>query len=325
MTGSGSPGQRRLVDHGPLALYRPIDRDDLAGANHDPVSDRDLLDRNFLDLLALAAVSDPRSALEQCRELAAGAPAGGGLEGIPAAQHQGDHRTSQVFAERQRTDHGHQCDRVDAHIAPHQRPQHRPGQRDQRQHDRHGPDQVARLARLEDVDQAAEREGKEDQADEDVRLRYPDGGSGRAKGAEPPRRAWLRCSWSQGTPNCRSARSASAGLTGPGTGGAERGTPFHAEGAFSPRWARSCLARKAGARVGRPHPTGDPRGAMTPGIGINRQPWLNANGAAGRAATSASLRRARLAQCCGGTRTCARMAYASAGVRPSRMLILPGS
>ena len=61
------PRQRRLVDHRPLALYRPIDRDDLAGANHDSVFYLNLPDRNFLDFRVLAAVGDPRSALEQCR------------------------------------------------------------------------------------------------------------------------------------------------------------------------------------------------------------------------------------------------------------------
>ena len=75
--------QRRLVDHGQLTLYRPINRDDLAGADHDPVSDRDLPDRNFLDFLVLAAVGDPRSALEQCSELASRTPAGGRLEAFP--------------------------------------------------------------------------------------------------------------------------------------------------------------------------------------------------------------------------------------------------
>ena len=241
------PRQRRLVDHGPLALYRSIDRDDLAGANHDPVSDRDLPDRDFLDLLVLAAVGDPRSALEQRRELASCAPASGGLEGIPAAKHQGDHRASQVFAECQRTDHRHQCDRVDAHVSVHQGPQHRPGQRDQRQDDRRRPNQVARPTRLKDVDDATERKGKEDQADKDVRLRYPDGGSGRAKGAEPPRRVWLGCSGSQGTPNCRSARSANSGLTDGRTLRCEAEPPFSCGATRSDAVARASLRVKAAA------------------------------------------------------------------------------
>ena len=168
--GQSLSGQGRLVDYGVLALHRPVDRHHLARPHQDPVADPHLLDRDLLEPALAPAVGNPRGALEQGGQLAAGAARGRRLERVPPAQHQRDHRASQVLAQGQRPGHRDQRDRVHPDVSAHQAARHRPAQRDQRQHGSRRPDQVPPAARDEQVEEPAEEQGEEDQPDQDPRL-----------------------------------------------------------------------------------------------------------------------------------------------------------
>ena len=88
--------------------------------------DGDLVDRHLDELVAAANERRPRRTLDQRGQLAPGTPVRRLLERVAAREHQRDDGSGEVLAERERSGHRDERDRVDADVAAQQRTQHRP-------------------------------------------------------------------------------------------------------------------------------------------------------------------------------------------------------
>ena len=106
-------------------------------------------------------MSDPRRPLHELRELAPCAGVRSLLERVSSGQHQGDHGAGEVLAERERSGHRHERDRVHTHVLSEQRPQHRPAERYEHHADANGPESVARDRGLDEMQQRTNRDGHE--------------------------------------------------------------------------------------------------------------------------------------------------------------------
>ena len=115
--GQRLPRQRGLVEDGFVADDGAVGGHDLAGAHDDDVPGPELVDVHLLDRAVDVPVRDPRGALDEEAELAAGAAGGPRLECGAAGHHQRDDRGGEELAERERPDDRHEGDRVDADVS----------------------------------------------------------------------------------------------------------------------------------------------------------------------------------------------------------------
>ena len=93
-----------------------VDGNDLSRADEHRVTGPHAIDGHLLDPAIDPQLGDARRALDEQRQLAARAPGCGGLQRGAAREHQADDRAGELLAERQRPDHGHERDRVDAEV-----------------------------------------------------------------------------------------------------------------------------------------------------------------------------------------------------------------
>ena len=94
-------GQRRLVEHRFVALDHSVDRQHLARPDEHEVADADVLDWNLHDLVAADQVGGARRARDEPRQLASRPRSGSLLERVPAREHERDHGTGEVLAQRE--------------------------------------------------------------------------------------------------------------------------------------------------------------------------------------------------------------------------------
>ena len=141
---AGLAGERRLVEHAGRHQHA-VDRDDLAGLHEQAVARPHVVDRADDQLAILVSRDHLGSAIEEGGELAVGPSVRVGLKRLAAGEHQRDHGTGQVLAERQRAGHGQQGDQVDACLAPDQTHHRLPGERHQPDRRGHGPHGVGRV------------------------------------------------------------------------------------------------------------------------------------------------------------------------------------
>ena len=149
--------ERARVDDRLGADDRAVDRDHLAGAHEHDVARHDRVDRHLRERVVDAQLRDPRRTLDQPRQLAPGAAGRRRLERRAAGEHQPDHRSGELLAERQRADHRHERDRVDAEVAvdDHRVPDLERQLRGQQRHGR--PPHLMRRPRQRPRDGAARR------------------------------------------------------------------------------------------------------------------------------------------------------------------------
>ena len=108
--------QRARVNHRLRADHRAVDRHNLPSPHDDDVARLHLGHGHLLDLLTDPQLRDLRSALDQRRQLAAGASRGDVLERRSPGEHQADDDSRELLPQSQRSDHRHQGDRVDPHV-----------------------------------------------------------------------------------------------------------------------------------------------------------------------------------------------------------------
>ena len=135
-------GERGLVDDRLVAQDHPVNRHDLSRAHEDDLVSADVVDRKLDQLVAAAHQRRSRRPLDELGQLAARAPVRRLLERVTAGEHQRDDGSGEVFAERERSGHRDERDRVDTDVASQQRPQHRPGQRHEQHRGRARPEPV---------------------------------------------------------------------------------------------------------------------------------------------------------------------------------------
>ena len=151
-------GQRRLVDDGLVTLHETVHRHDLAGSHEDDISLHYLVDRHLLERVITADEGAAGRALDEGGQLASRTPVRDRLERVTAGEHESDDRAGEILAQRQRTGHRDERDRVDADVAPPQRPGDRDGQRDEQERRGRGPDQMRRRIDPEGVQQQPNRD-----------------------------------------------------------------------------------------------------------------------------------------------------------------------
>jgi hypothetical protein len=135
-------GERRLVDDRLVTHDQTVDRHDLARADEDDLVRDDVADRDLDQIVAAVDERGPWRALDERGQLATRTTVGGLLERVAACEHQRDHCAREVLAERNRTGHREERDRVDADVAAQQRTQNRPGQRQEQHRRRRSPQPV---------------------------------------------------------------------------------------------------------------------------------------------------------------------------------------
>jgi hypothetical protein len=147
---NGLARQRRLVDHGPQAADRPVDRNDLARAHDDDIANCDVLDRYLLHAASGPAMRHPRCPVGERPKVALGAGDRVILEHSAAGIHHGDDGAGEALPKRERGDHGDEGNRVDTHA---------PGQKVARHGHKQGDDHRQRARRPEPLrGRAAARE-----------------------------------------------------------------------------------------------------------------------------------------------------------------------
>jgi hypothetical protein len=107
-------GERAGVEHGLRAEHGSVDRDDLAGPHQHDVAELHPFDFHLLETVVHPQLRKLRRALDERRQLAAGAPRGNRLERRSAREHQPDDHAGELLAQRQGAYHRHERDRVDA-------------------------------------------------------------------------------------------------------------------------------------------------------------------------------------------------------------------
>ena len=146
--------------------HHAVHRDDLTGADDDHVAGHERVDADLFHKRTAAPVRDPRRALEQETQLASGTGVGGRLQRVAAGEHEGDDHGGELLAERERTGHRQQRDRIDAHIAMRQAASDRPDERPENDESCAGPDDVCRRVGTEDMeDRAGDEPGQDDDYD----------------------------------------------------------------------------------------------------------------------------------------------------------------
>ena len=104
-----------LVERRAWTYDLSIDRDNLARAHNDPISDGDLINWDVFERSSCFAMRHARRAIDKRLQIPFGASDRKILQHVAAGIHDGDDHAGQCLAERQRGGHRYERDRIDAH------------------------------------------------------------------------------------------------------------------------------------------------------------------------------------------------------------------